>query len=146
VPAAAPVSAPVLEPAELELETIVASWPMVIDLVRQENAMLSALLADARPVALADGTLTVAFPAGADFLKRKAEQDDYRRATADAFRVITGNALILRYELRDPDEQHEPVGAPALSGEELVQRFKQEFDAEELAEDELDDPDQHEAR
>ena len=108
--------------------------------------MLSALLGDARPVALADGTLTVAFPAGADFLKRKAEQDDYRRATADAFRAITGNALTLRYELRDPDEQHEPVGPPALSGEELVQRFKQEFDAEELDEDELDDPDQHEAR
>jgi DNA polymerase III subunit gamma/tau len=145
-PAAAPASAPVLEPAELELETIVATWPMVIDLVRQENAMLSALLGDARPVALVDGTLTVAFPAGADFLKRKAEQDDYRRATADAFRAITGNALTLRYELRDPDEQHEPVGPPALSGEELVQRFKQEFDAEELDEDELDDPDQHEAR
>jgi DNA polymerase III subunit gamma/tau len=137
---------PVLEPRELELETIVASWPLVIDLVRQENAMLSALLGDARPVALTNGTLTVAFPAGADFLKRKAEQDDYRRATADAFRAVTGNALTLRYELRDPDEEHLPVGAPALSGEELVQRFKQEFDAEELDDDELDDPDQHEAR
>jgi DNA polymerase III subunit gamma/tau len=145
-PAAEPAAPVVLEPRELELETIVASWPMVIDLVRQENAMLSALLADARPVALMNGTLTVAFPVGADFLKRKAEQDDYRRATADAFRAVTGNALTLRYELRDPDEEHVPVGAPALSGEELVQRFKQEFDAEELDDDELNDPDQHEAR
>jgi DNA polymerase-3 subunit gamma/tau len=140
----APASAPA--PVELELETIVASWPMVIDLVRQENAMLSALLGDARPVALVDGTLTVTFPAGADFLKRKAEQDDYRRATADAFRAVTGNTLNLRYELRDPEEHHEPVDAPALSGEELVQRFKQEFDAEELEDGALDDPDQHEAR
>jgi DNA polymerase III subunit gamma/tau len=145
-PAAEPAAPVVLEPRELELETIVASWPMVIDLVRQENAMLSALLADARPVALMNGTLTVAFPVGADFLKRKAEQDDYRRATADAFRAVTGNALTLRYELRDPDEEHVPVGAPALSGEELVQRFKQEFDAEELDDGELNDPDQHEAR
>jgi DNA polymerase III subunit gamma/tau len=145
-PAAEPAAPVVLEPRELELETIVASWPMVIDLVRQENAMLSALLADARPVALMNGTLTVAFPVGADFLKRKAEQDDYRRATADAFRAVTGNALTLRYELRDPEEEHVPVGAPALSGEELVQRFKQEFDAEELDDDELNDPDQHEAR
>jgi DNA polymerase III subunit gamma/tau len=144
--AEAPPSPPALEPTEPQLETIVASWPTVIDLVRQENAMLSALLGDARPVALVDGTLTVAFPAGADFLKRKAEQDDYRRATADAFRAVTGNALTLRYELRDPDEEHVPVGAPALSGEELVQRFKQEFDAEELGDDQLDDPDQHEAR
>jgi len=145
-PAAEPAAPVVLEPRELELETIVASWPMVIDLVRQENAMLSALLGDARPVALVDGTLTVTFPAGADFLKRKAEQDDYRRATADAFRAVTGNTLNLRYELRDPEEHHEPVDAPALSGEELVQRFKQEFDAEELDDGELNDPDQHEAR
>jgi DNA polymerase-3 subunit gamma/tau len=144
--AGAPASASAPAPVELELETIVASWPMVIDLVRQENAMLAALLGDARPVALADGTLTVTFPAGAAFLKRKAEQDDYRRATADAFRTVTGNTLTLRYELRDPEEQLEPEDAPALSGEELVQRFKQEFDAEELEDDELDDPDQHEAR
>jgi DNA polymerase-3 subunit gamma/tau len=143
--AAPPEPAPALQAAP-ELETIVASWPMVIDLVRQENAMLAALLGDARPVGLADGTLTVTFPAGADFLKRKAEQDDYRRATADAFRAVTGNALALRYELRDPEEQRELVDAPELSGEELVQRFKQEFDAEELEDDELDDPDQHEAR
>jgi DNA polymerase III subunit gamma/tau len=146
VTAPAPASAPAPVELELELATIVASWPMVIDLVRQENAMLSALLGDARPVALADGTLTITFPAGAAFLKRKAEQDDYRRATADAFRTVTGNTLTLRYELRDPEEQLEPADAPALSGEELVQRFKQEFDAEELEDGELDDPDQHEAR
>jgi DNA polymerase III subunit gamma/tau len=143
-PAPTPPTPP--EPTAPQLETILASWPMVIDLVRQENAMLSALLGDARPVALVDATLMIAFPAGADFLKRKAEQDDYRRATADAFRAVTGHALTLRYELRDPDEELVPVGAPALSGEELVQRFKVEFDAEELDDDQLDDPDQHEAR
>ena len=54
--------------------------------------MLAALLADARPVALHDQDVTVAFPAGKAFLKRKAEQDDYRRATAEALRSVIGTA------------------------------------------------------
>ena len=102
--------------------------------------MVAALLADARPVAVDERALTLAFPAGAAFLKRKAEQDDHRRATAEAFRSVTGSALTLRYELRD-EEAHEVPGAPVLSGEELVQRFMEEFDAEEI----LDDPDRDEA-
>ena len=72
------------------LESLVASWPAVVDQVRQSNAMLAALLADARPVALAERDVTVAFPTGAAFLKRKAEQDDHRRATAEALRSVTG--------------------------------------------------------
>jgi DNA polymerase-3 subunit gamma/tau len=96
--------------------------------------MLAALLADAKPVAVAERELTLAFPAGAAFLKRKAEQDDYRRATADALRAVTGHQLALRYELRDGQEEEQPNGE-VLSGEELVRRFLEEFDAEELPED-----------
>ncbi len=43
----------------------------------------------------------LAFPAEAAFYKRKAEQDDYRRATAEAVRNVTGTALALRYELSE---------------------------------------------
>jgi DNA polymerase III subunit gamma/tau len=131
----------------LELDTVVASWPAVIDLVRQGNAMLAALLADARPVAIAERGVTVAFPPGAAFLKRKAEQDDHRRATAEAFRAVTGYALALRYELREVDDVDEAPGVPVLSGEELVRRFMEEFDAEEVidAEEITDDTNQTEA-
>jgi len=122
---------PDLAPA-LGLETVVASWPAVIDLVRQGNAMLAALLADARPVAIGERGVTVAFPAGAAFLKRKAEQDDHRRVTAEAFRAVTGHALALRYELREGDDVDDAPGLPVLSGEELVRRFVEEFDAEEI--------------
>jgi DNA polymerase-3 subunit gamma/tau len=118
----------------LELQTAIASWPAVVDLVRGQNVMLAALLADAKPVAVAERELTLAFPAGAAFLKRKAEQDDYRRATADALRAVTGHQLALRYELRDGQEEEQPNGE-VLSGEELVRRFLEEFDAEELPED-----------
>ncbi len=125
-----------------ELDTLVASWPAVVDVVRQSNAMLAALLADARPVALAERDVTIAFPAGAAFLKRKAEQDDHRRATAEALRSVTGTALALRYELRDDTAAPADSDQPAITGEELVKRFMEEFDAEEV----LDDPDQEQAR
>jgi DNA polymerase III subunit gamma/tau len=127
-------------PLALELGTIVDSWPAVIDVVRQRNAMLAALLADARPVSLGDQSLTIAFPIGAAFLKRKAEQDDHRRAAAEAFRSVTGQALRLRYELSDENPAQVQPDAPLLSGEELVRRFVEEFDAEEL-ESEPEPPD-----
>jgi DNA polymerase III subunit gamma/tau len=118
-----------------QLETVAACWPAVIDLVRKDNQMLAALLADARPVALHDQDVTVAFPTGKAFLKRKAEQDDYRRATAEALRSVTGSTLVLRYELRDEEELPEPDEAGGLSHEELVKRLVEEFDAQEVPDD-----------
>jgi DNA polymerase III subunit gamma/tau len=126
------------EPAvsALALETAVASWPAVVEQVKGANQMLGALLADAVPVAVEERAVTIAFPAGADFLKRKAEQDDYRRVAAEAVRAITGQAVALRYELREDETADREPGGGVLSGEELVRRFLEEFDAEEI----LDDP------
>ncbi len=127
---------------EPELDTLVASWPAVVDYVRQANAMLAATLEAARPVTLQGQALTLAFPSGGAFFKRKAEQDDYRRAAADAVRSVTGASLKLCYELRD-DAPAPPDDEPtALTGEELVRRFVEEFDAQEV----LDDPNQEEAK
>ncbi|HEY2006702.1 MAG TPA: DNA polymerase III subunit gamma/tau [Solirubrobacteraceae bacterium] len=137
----APVEPKAAAPGETELGTLVSSWPAVVEFVRQENAMLAATLETARPVTLNDQALTLAFPAGAAFFKRKAEQDDYRRAAADAVRSVTGARLTLRYELRDDAPVTVENGAE-LTGEELVQRFMEEFDAEEVLDD---DPDQEEA-
>jgi len=139
-PEAAPSPAPESDGA-LELDTAAACWPAVIDLVRGENAMLAALLADARPVAVGERELTLAFPGGAAFLKRKAEQEDYRRVAGEALKAVTGRRLALRYELRDDEE--EPEGEAVLSGEELVRRFVEEFDAEEVLED---DPEEGEVK
>jgi hypothetical protein len=112
----------------------------VIDVVRQENQMLAALLAESQPVALTDKGVTIAFPAGKAFLKRKAEQDDYRRATAEALRSVIGTTLALRYELAEEAQALAP-DADGLSQDELVKRLVAEFDAQEV----LDDPDQEEA-
>jgi len=135
------VSAPV---PTLDLATAVASWPAVVDVVRERNAMLAALLADARPIAISEREVTLAFPPGAAFLKRKAEQEDHRRTAAEALRAFTGQALVLRYELSEAPEADGAPGVSALSGEELVRRFLEEFDAEELLDD--DHSEQNEAR
>ncbi len=126
-----------LEPGALDLDAARALWPGVVELVRAENAMLAALLADAQPVAVREHDLTLAFPAGAAFLKRKAEQDEHRRVAAGALAAVSGHRLTLRYELRDTPEDD---SAPVLSGEDLVRRFLEEFDAEEM----LDEPAQDE--
>ncbi len=127
------------EPAlATDLDAALGFWPAVVEQVKTRNAMLAALLADARPIAISASELTLAFPAGADFLKRKAEQDEHRRAAAEALKAVCGRTLVLRYELgtADGESRGEPA---AMSGEELVRRFIEEFDAEELLdEDEVD--------
>src|SRR5581483_5109806 len=132
----APPEQPSAEPALIGLDDATACWPAVVDLVRAENAMLAALLSDARPIAVRDQELTLAFPGGAAFLKKKAEQDDYRRVAGEALQAVTGQRLVLRYELRDAAEDEDYRADQVLSGEELVRRFMEEFDAEEVFEDE----------
>jgi len=120
-------------PPGLQLDQITQMWPAVVDIVRAQNAMLAALLQGARPVAVGDSELTLALPADAAFLKKKAEQDDHRRAAAEAVRNVTGTALALRYELAAPapNGTADPE-AESLTEEELVRRFIEEFDAQEI--------------
>jgi hypothetical protein len=124
----------------LELDGLRELWPAVLDAVRGENAMLAAVLAEARPVAIGGEEAAFAFPPGAAFAKRKAESDANRRVVAEALRALGGVALRPRYELRELDPGEAPPLAvaepePTFSGDELVGRFVAEFDAEELIED-----------
>ena len=59
------------------------------------------------PGRVSEQELTLAFPGGAAFLKRKAEQDDHRRVAGEALKAVTGQRLALRYELRDDEEEPE---------------------------------------
>jgi DNA polymerase-3 subunit gamma/tau len=140
-PAPEPEPAPAASPepptnGTHDVDSAARAWPAVVDLIRADNAMLAALLEQARPVAVTEQELTLAFPDGAAFLKRKAEQEDHRRATVDALRAVTGNRLALRYELRELTVPGEGSSQDVLTGEELVQRFLEEFDAEEIIEEE----------
>ena len=93
--------------------------------------MLAAALELAAPAALGDDGLTLAWPESSAFLKRKAEDPANREAIVKAIRSVTGSSLRLAYELRAGDAEA-VVTAPKLSEDDLVKRFMDEFDAEEL--------------
>ena len=124
-------------PAHLagDLESIAELWPAVVDLVRGENALLGALIAEARPVAAQGEDLILAFASTAQFLKKKAEDPANRMTVGEALRAITGRGWRLSYELRDvrPEQQAAPAGGQ--SQEDWVRRFMEEFDAEEMSGD-----------
>ncbi len=130
--AAAPAASPSTDP--IDVAELRSMWPAVLDLVRGENALLAAVIADAQPVELAGEELTVAFAPSAAFLKKKAEDAANRTAVAEALRQVTGRRLRPSYELRELLEE-EGGAVVTLSEEELVARFMSEFDAEELPDD-----------
>jgi DNA polymerase III subunit gamma/tau len=115
-----------------DLESLRSLWPAVVDLVRAENALLGALIAEAQPAAVAGEDLTVAFASTAPFLKKKAEDPANRGAVTDALRDITGRRWRLSYELREELEGPERPERDGHTEEEWVRRFMEEFDAEEL--------------
>jgi DNA polymerase-3 subunit gamma/tau len=138
--AGGPVAAVAVEPeahadpvpvGSLELEQIVTVWPAVADAVCEENQMIGAALAAARPVALEESRLTVAFPTDASFVKKKAEGN--RELVQRALRGLTGQSLTVVYELRDDAA---PGGPVLLGEEELIERLRAEFGAEEVFDEE----------
>jgi DNA polymerase III subunit gamma/tau len=113
-----------------DLAPLLAWWPAVVELVRDGNAMLGACIQDARPVEVTGEDLTVAF--GAPFLKKKAEKPDNRAAVTAALQDVTGRRWRLSYELHDGIDAAEGDEPAPLTEQEWVERFIDEFDAEEL--------------
>ncbi|HZB76954.1 MAG TPA: hypothetical protein VE526_12065, partial [Solirubrobacteraceae bacterium] len=131
------VSEPVMSiTADLDLDSVAELWPAVLDDLRERRPMLHAALEHARPSALEDSQLTIAWAQSADFYRRKAEEPACREQIADAIRSVTGSSLRLAYALAEEHELPRASAAPALSDDELIDRFMQEFDAEELPADE----------
>jgi DNA polymerase-3 subunit gamma/tau len=136
-PAAAaqgPVAQAVAVGDTVDLEKLLGLWPAVVDQLRQSGAeLLSHVLAAARPLAVdaEHAVLKVGFPAGAAFNKRKAEAQDARERIGEALRTIVGERLRPVYVLLEGEEAG-GVGSEGITEEELIERLKSEFDAEEL--------------
>jgi DNA polymerase-3 subunit gamma/tau len=132
--AAVAVDAPPQQSAQpvgaLELDQIVALWPAVSEAVSEESEVLSHALAAAAPIALEHDRLTIAFPPGASFVKKKAEKG--RDLVMNAVRGITGQSLALDFEL---SEVAIAAGPATLDRDELIERLRAEFGAEEVFED-----------
>jgi DNA polymerase-3 subunit gamma/tau len=115
----------------VELEQLQAIWPAIAEAVTEENGMLGAALGAARPMAVEGDRVTVAFPPDAAFVKKKAEAN--RDLVARALRGLTGHSLTVAYELRDDAR---PAGPELLGEEELIERLRAEFAAEEVFDEE----------
>jgi len=115
-----------------DIGAIAELWPAVVDLVRGENALLGALIAEARPVAAHGEDLVLAFASTAQFLKKKAEDPANRMTVGEALRAVTGTRWRLSYELRDQDAGTARKASAEETEEDWVRRFMEEFDAEEL--------------
>jgi DNA polymerase III subunit gamma/tau len=138
-PAAQAISEPV------ELGRMQEQWPAVIEHLRGSGSeVLSHVLEAARPVAVdaERGVVEVGFPTGAAFNKRKAEAAAARDRIVAAVHEVLGERLRPVYVLLDGDDEHELAADRPLSEDELIERLKSEFDAEEFEPEDADEEDE----
>jgi DNA polymerase-3 subunit gamma/tau len=119
-------------PAE-DLDSLRTQWPQALELIRGENALLGALIAEAQPVHVDGDQVTLAFAPSAAFLKRKAEDRAHHATVTRQLQCVTGRKVRVSYELREGIAQPQHTRAE----EELVARLVAELDAEELPATEL---------
>jgi DNA polymerase-3 subunit gamma/tau len=122
---------PVVAAVGLDLESFAELWPAIIESIQAERPLLAEHLKVARPAALGEGELTLAWAETHGLSKRKAEDAANRELIGRAIRAVTGASLRLAHELR---EEAPAAEAETLSPDELIERFVEEFEAEILSE------------
>jgi DNA polymerase-3 subunit gamma/tau len=123
----APGAEPVVAAVGLDLDGFAELWPAVIESIQDERPLLAEHLKVARPSALGNGELTLAWAETSGLSRRKAEDPPNRELIGRAIRAVTGASLRLAHEMRA--EVPEAV-APTLSEDELIERFVEDFEAE----------------
>jgi DNA polymerase III subunit gamma/tau len=118
----------------LELDQLQDAWQRtVLPAVQSRSIPVASLLAEARPAALEGETLTLEFPATAEFHRRQAEESKNVTVIREALYEVTGHRLGVTLALGegiesevDEDEQ--------LTEDALISMFKDTFDAQEVEE------------
>jgi DNA polymerase III subunit gamma/tau len=126
-----PGEEPVVAAVGLDLTSFAELWPAIIESIQAERPLLAEHLKVARPTALGNGELTLAWAETAGLSKRKAEDAANRELIGKAIRAVTGASLRLAHELATDTAE---ADAPTLSADELIERFVEEFEAEILPE------------
>jgi DNA polymerase-3 subunit gamma/tau len=141
VPAAEPevpapaAPAPAAPAGPLDLEAVQKAWPAVLLKLGEKAPALVATFEGARPVGVDGDVVEIAFPTDRTFNKRKAESPDRREAVTAAFEAVAGRALKPSYVLLEgaaPPDTPAP-GSEEIDEDELLERLKSEFDAEEVS-------------
>jgi DNA polymerase III subunit gamma/tau len=125
-----------------ELTQVTRIWPTILDKLAEKAPALAATFDGAGPIAFEGDDLTIGFPADQPFNKRKAESPDRRQALIDAFATVTGGPVAPRYVLLEEDAPAPTPAAPPdtpapgserIDEDDLLDRLKSEFDAEEVS-------------
>jgi DNA polymerase-3 subunit gamma/tau len=138
-PRAEPKAAPPSDPPEtspVELEQVAEAWDRgILDAVRERSIPIASLLTEARPTDLAEDTLTLEFPAGADFHRRQVAEPQNIGLLRDALYEVTGRKLSVVLESREADAGAVDADDDEPAGEDLfIAALKERFDAEEVEE------------
>jgi DNA polymerase-3 subunit gamma/tau len=136
-PRAEPISVPASDPPEtppVELEQVAEAWDRgILDAVRERSIPVASLLTEARPTDLAEDTLTLEFPAGADFHRRQVAEPQNIGLLRDALYEVTGRKLVVVLESREADADADEAPDDEPAGEDLfIAALKERFDAEEV--------------
>ena len=120
----------------VDLAALKELWPAVLDSLREQHALLHGVIAAAVPKSLDGHDLVLAFDSDQAFFCRKAESSAHRAALAEVIRALAGFQPRLSFELADLASL-DPAAPPpvVLTEAEWVERFKQEFDAQEIVPD-----------
>jgi DNA polymerase III subunit gamma/tau len=136
-PVAPQPPSPAVEPPPVELEQLQDAWQRtVLPAVEQKGGIPTAsLLREAHPAGLAGDTLTVQFPAAADFHRKLAEEPKNATLLADALYEVTGRRFSLDFALGENGEEDVDDDTPA-GEDEILALMKRTFDAREVTEEE----------
>src|SRR5699024_5633689 len=104
----------------------------IVPAVAEKSIPTSSLFGEARPSELEGDTLTIEFPANADFHRKLAEDPKNSTLLRDALYEVTGRRLAVALALGedgdtlDDERTDEPVGE-----EKFLELLKETFDARE---------------
>jgi DNA polymerase-3 subunit gamma/tau len=119
----------------LVLEQVADAWERsVVEAVRERSIPVASLLAEAMPTELAGDTLTLEFPAGADFHRRQVAEPQNIGLLREALYEVTGRRLAVVLETGASEGGEERPDDEPLSEEDVISLLKETLDAEEVKE------------
>jgi DNA polymerase-3 subunit gamma/tau len=125
-----PADAP--ESPQIELEQVTEAWDRsILDAVREKSIPVASLLTEAKPTHLGADTLTLEFPAGADFHRRQVAEPQNIGLLRDALYEVTGLKLAVVLETGEGSLDEEADELP-MGEDKLFEALKERFDAEEV--------------
>ena len=102
--------------------------------MRERSIPVASLLAEATPTGLAGDTLTLEFPAGADFHRRQISEPQNIGLLREALYEVTGRKLTVVLESGDAEPLEAHDDAEPMGEDRFIAALKGEFDAEEVEE------------